>query len=261
MEGTEYRVTYFSDGFFGYGESGDFKQWTLMHFAPIAIAIIAIVLIGIFRNKLKNWKYEKDFRFIFAFVMIICEMSYFWRLIYVGPVSTYVEKSMMTRLPLQICQWTLIATTFMMMRKSKLLFSMCFFLTMSVGLLPMLMPAVITNTGPSYYRYYQYWCEHLLPVVGVYYMLFVHDFEPKWTGIPAALAMLILIAIPAIYCNSIIPEADYLYLKHDQYPMLSFLPDSPYLTLAIYCAIIIPLFAADLLIYRLVTKKKHAKAA
>ncbi len=254
MEGKVREVIYYSAGFFGYGEKGDFRQWSLAHILPILLAVAVIILIWRFREKLRTFKYEKTARFVFIFIMILCEMSYFWRLSYVGP-GTDPDKSMMGFLPLQVCQWTLIATVFMMAMESRKLFSMCFFLTMSAGLLPLFVPAVIVSTGPRYYRYYQYWCEHLLPIIGMFYMMFVHGFEAKPSGIPMTLGFLVLLALPCIYFNEHYVDAEYMYLKHSEYDMLSFLPESPYLTLLILLAAVLVLLALAYLVYGLVTGK------
>ena len=42
MDGKVREVIYFSKGFFGYGEMGNFRQWSLAHFMPIIVAIAAI---------------------------------------------------------------------------------------------------------------------------------------------------------------------------------------------------------------------------
>ncbi|MBO4388694.1 MAG: YwaF family protein [Spirochaetales bacterium] len=259
MDGIAREVIYFKSGFFGYGTLGEFKQWTPAHFLPVLVAVGLIVLVWRFKDKIRNWKYEKDLRFIFAFIMILCEMSYFWRLVYVGP-GTDPDKTMMGFLPLQVCQWTLITTVFMMMRESKKLFSLCFFLTMSAGLLPILFPAVISAMPPTYYRYYQYWGEHLLPIIGVYYMMFVHQYEPRPYGILMVLGFLFLLAVPCIYFNGKYEDAHYLYLKHGNFAMLDFLPDSIWLTGAVLVAAVLLLLGVDWLVYRLVTRKRGSAA-
>ena len=253
MDGKVREVIYFSAGFFGYGEKGDFQQWSLAHILPILLAIGAIVFIWFKKDRIREWKHERTFRFIYAFIMILCEMSYFWRLVYVGP-GTDPDKTMMSFLPLQVCQWTLICTTFMMMSESKKLFNLSFFLTMSAGILPLLFPAVISAMGPRYYRYYQYWGEHLLPIVGMFYMMFVHRYEVKPYGIPLTIGALFCLAIPCIYFNGKYEDAQYLYLKHDDYSMLDFLPDSILLTGAVLLAAVLILLGLDYLIYRLATK-------
>ena len=255
MDGKVREVIYFSKGFFGYGEMGNFRQWSLAHFLPVILAVAVIILIYRNKEKLRDWKHERTARFIYAFVMIICEMSYFWRLSYVGP-GTDPDKSMMAFLPLQVCQWTLIATTFMMMSESKKLFNLSFFLTMSAGLLPILFPAVISACGPGYYRYYQYWGEHLLPIIGMFYMMFVHGYKPKLYGIPMTIGALFILAVPCIYFNARYEDAHYLYLKHGSFAMLDFLPDSIFLTGLVLVGAVLILLSIDWFVYRLITRKK-----
>ena len=55
---------FFCDGFFGYGEKGDFQYFSFWHFLPILILITGIILTYIFREKIANSKHEKAFRFI-----------------------------------------------------------------------------------------------------------------------------------------------------------------------------------------------------
>ena len=260
MEGKVRELMYYSAGFFGYGEKGDFRQWSLAHFLPILIAIGIILLIWRYREKIRSCRHEKDIRFVFAFIMILCEMSYFWRLSYVGP-GTDPDTSMMGFLPLQVCQWTLIASVFMITRESKKLFSMCFFLTMSAGLLPLFVPAVIVSTGPSYYRYYQYWGEHLLPIIGMFYMMFVHEYRPRPYGILMVFGFLFLLAVPSIYFNNRFEDAHYLYLKHGTFAMLDFLPDSIFVTGLLLCGAVLILLGADWLVYSLITRKKRKQRA
>ena len=59
-------MIYFSEGFFGYGEMGNFKQWSLAHFAPIVFAIVAILLICKYRETLRNSKHGKTVGFIYC---------------------------------------------------------------------------------------------------------------------------------------------------------------------------------------------------
>ena len=259
MESVTFPMTYFRSGFFGLSSEVVFKPFSIAHFVPIILAVAAIILIWKKRDVIRQWKGENTFRFVYAFIMIICEMSYFWRLQYVGP-GMDDDTTMMGFLPLQVCQWTLILTTFMMMSKSKRLFSMSFFMTMSVGLLPLFVPAVISYTGPTYYRYYQFWGEHLLPIVGMFYMMFVHGFEAKPSGIPMTLGFLVLLALPCIYFNEHFEDAEYMYLKHSTYSTLNFLPESPYLTLLVLMAAVLLLLGLTYVIYGLITGKLGKKA-
>ena len=72
---------FFKDGFFGYTEKGDFKYYSIAHFVPLILMIAAICLVWRYRDRLRNWKHEENLRFWLAFVMLLAEMSYFWRLV------------------------------------------------------------------------------------------------------------------------------------------------------------------------------------
>ena len=77
-------VKFFSEGFFGYSSEKDFYMGSIWHILPIVLMIITICLIYKYRKRIKNYKYETRVRYILAFVMLIVEMSFFWRLEYVG---------------------------------------------------------------------------------------------------------------------------------------------------------------------------------
>ena len=71
---------FFREGFFGYGEKGDFQYFSFWHFLPILILIAGIILTYIFREKIANSKHEKTFRFILGCTMLLAEFGFFWRL-------------------------------------------------------------------------------------------------------------------------------------------------------------------------------------
>lgn len=212
MENAVTKVLFYKDGFFGFSEKGDFKYWSLAHFIPLILFGLVIFLIFHFREKLKNWKHEENFRFIFAFVMLMVEMSYFWRLLYVGSSEPDRVIDLLDKLPLQVCEWTCIFASFMLMKKSKALYQLCFFISFTLGVFPLLTPSVITTTGPTFYRYYQYWLEHLLPMVAILYMTFVYGYRPKLKGICLATGFMAVLTTFAMICNFNIEEANYLYL-------------------------------------------------
>ena len=56
--------------FFGIGQSEEFANFTLAHFAPIAVAVAIIILIYRFRDRIKNLKNEKAFRYTLAMILI-----------------------------------------------------------------------------------------------------------------------------------------------------------------------------------------------
>ena len=169
-------VNFYSEGFFGYSNEQDFFMGSIWHILPITLMIIAIILIHKYREKIKNFKYESSVRYILAFVMMIVEMSFFWRLLYVGNQGQ--ADTMLTYLPFQMCQWGLLICIFTITSKNQKLFSINYYITLLFASIALIYPLVITNTGPRYYRYYQFWLEHILPIISVFYLMFVHDIKP-----------------------------------------------------------------------------------
>jgi len=255
MNAVTREMTFFFGGFFGYGEKGDFKAFSLAHILPILLGIAAVLLLWKYGKRIRSWKWEKELRFGLAFLAIFCEFSYYARLMYVGNADL-PDATFMGKLPLQVCTWTLFFTAFMAMKESRGLFSVCFFLTMSTGIMPLFFPAVISSTGPGYFRYYQFWGEHLVPIILVFYMIFVHGYKVRPIGMAYALGWLLLLSVPCVLLNQNFTDASYMYLKHGSFAMLDFLPDSLWVMYLIMFSAVLVLFAITWLIYRLV--QKHA---
>ena len=238
--------TFNSDGFFGYGEVGDFKYFSFWHFLPIVLLIIAIILTYKNRIKIRNWKYEERFRYILAFTMMIVEMSYFWRLLYVG--DELGQNSLLIKLPLQVCQWSLISCIFMILSKNQKLFDICFYVCLILGTAACLTPTVIVRTGPTYYRYYQFFLEHELPICSVFYMMFVHKLKPTYKGLYFVIGLLFILALLCIYVNNHIDGANYMYLAGYKEGVdagdniINYLPKNQYVRMLTLTVIVTTLF-------------------
>lgn len=229
-------VNFFSDGFFGYSKTQDFYMGSIWHIIPIVFLIIVLIFIYKYREKIKKFKYESSVRYILAFTMMIVEMSYFWRLLYVGNQGNY--DNMMSYLPLQICQWGLIICIFTITSMNKNLFGINYYLTLLFAPIALIYPIVITSTGPTYYRYYQFWLEHILPIISVFYLMFVHNMKPQYKSIFHTLLILLPLSIISFIANSKIEEADYLYLKLN----VPFLPANPILKVIVLYVLVIMFF-------------------
>ena len=104
--------------FFGKGDTIEFENFGFSHFAPIIVAALVIFLIFKFRDKIRAFKHEKTVRLALALVMIITEMSYFWRL--VG--SPELKPNPVDHLPITVCGWAVIFGSYMLVTKSQSLF-------------------------------------------------------------------------------------------------------------------------------------------
>lgn len=231
---------FYKNGFFGYGETGDFKSLSLAHFMPIIIAIVLIVLIYKYKEEIKNSKYENTIRLVLGLICLLAEFGFYWRLIYSGPTKS-TRNDFLAYLPIQVCQWSCIFAVIMMLNKNKFFFQYCCYVCLTLGLIPLVTPVVISREGPTYFRYYQYWCEHLAPIVSVLYMYFVHNFKPKKKGMLVAYFFLYVLVFFATKANNAISEVDYLYLVGNL-SLAAYLPNNQYIRVAIISVALLPLF-------------------
>jgi uncharacterized membrane protein YwaF len=101
----------------------------------------------------------------------------------------------------------------MMMSKNKNLYSVSYFITLVFAPIALIYPTVINVTGPTYYRYYQFWLEHCMPIIAVFYMKFVHGYRPTYKGMLFSFGIIVCIGILCAFANAAFPEADYLYVS------------------------------------------------
>ncbi len=201
---------YHSEGFFGYSETPIFQYFSFAHLLPIFLLIVGIFLTYRFKDKLRAWKYEETFRTVMGALLIFNECSYYWRLLYVG--NSQDGTQMLTFLPLEVCEWTAYIAAFMLLKKNKHLYDIAFYITLTLGLIPLFTPAVIMNVGFGHFRYYSFWFEHTVPMLGVFYITFVHGWRPDFRKVYKPFAALAVLAVFAIYANLHIPDANYMYL-------------------------------------------------
>ena len=249
-----------NEGFFGYGESGDFTPFTVQHFIPLALIALCAATVVIKRRDLLAAKYERRAGYIFAFVMLLVEMSYFWRLLYVGDETG--AGSLMIKLPLQVCQWGLICAVFAITSKSPALTGINFFVTLCLTTPALFVPAVISHTGPAYYRYYQFFLEHGMPLISTVYLMAVHGIRPKYRHLWLSVGLLSLMSVPCVIANCTIPNANYMYLGNyvegSDFTVdpLSFLPEILWVRYVILFAAVTAIFHAAYFAAKLAAKPK-----
>lgn len=227
--------------FFGKGEEVEFQNFTLAHFLPILVAAATIFLISRFRRQLLAYKNEKNIRLVLALAMIITEMSYFWRLVGVPSLGA----NPVDHLPITICGWSVILSSYMLVTKNQSLFDIAYFWLFSGTVFALITPTVITYTGPTRYRYYQFWCEHLLGYVAIFYMIFVHKMRPTWRSVAKAYVAMAIMAVIAYNANQMLgPGANYLYMaKPESTPsILDILPPNFALRIAFMAGVITVMF-------------------
>ena len=243
--------------FLGEGETVEFTNFTLAHFLPILVAAAVIFLIYHYRNRIQDLKREYVFRYILAFALIISEMSYYWRLVAIPALGP----NPVDHLPITVCGWVVVFSSFLLIGKSQTLFDISYFWAFAGSIFALITPTVITYTGPTRFRYYQFWAEHLLGYVAIFYMIFVHKMRPTIKSMLKAYGGLVILAAIAYWANQLIgPGANYLFMAkpEDTPSILDILPPNFALRLLIMAAAVTVLFVVAYLPWYIMDKKKAA---
>ena len=245
--------------FFGQGENVEFKNFTLAHFLPILLAAGVIYLTYRFRKNIALSKHESKFRYILAFALIISEMSYYWRLVGIPSLGP----NPVDHLPITVCGWSVVMCSYMIIGKSQALFDISYFWLFSGTIFALITPTVITYTGPTRFRYYQFWAEHTLGYIAVFYMIFVHKMRPTVrSAVKSYIAMAILAVIA--YCfNLMLPGANYLFMARPESTssVLDILPPNFALRLCVMAGAITLLFFVAYLPWLLKDRKAKKVSA
>lgn len=246
--------------FLGEGTTEEFANFTLAHFLPILILVGVILLIRHFRGALRRSKHEEKLRYLLAFMLIISEMSYYWRLIAIPSLGP----NPVDHLPITVCGWAVVFCSYMVIGKSQTLFDISYFWLFAGSIFALITPTVITYTGPSRFRYYQFWLEHTLGYVAIFYMIFVHGMRPTIKSAAKSYVALIVLALVAYWANALIgPGANYLFMAkpEDTPSILDILPPNHALRILIMAAAVTALYAVAYLPWYLKDRKAKKEVA
>ena len=199
--------------FFGEGTQTEFSIFTLAHFLPVLLMIGCILLIYYKRDALKKSKHEETLRYVMAFALIISDMSYYWRLV---GAADLLNPGPIENLPIGVCGWTAIFCSYLVIGKKQTLFDICYFWLLSGSLFALLTPTPLTFTGPTRFRYYQFWLAHTLGYIAIFYMIFVHGMRPTVKSAIKSFGALLVMAAVAYWVNAMIPGANYLYMARPE---------------------------------------------
>ena len=240
--------------FFGQGDQIEFANFSLAHFLPIIVMVLVILLIRRYRDQIRQYRKEANLRYLLAFALIITEMSYYWRLVGVPSLNP----NPVDHLPITVCGWVVILSSYMIVGKSQTLFDIVYFWLFSGTIFALITPTVISYTGPTRFRYYQFWLEHTLGYVALFYMIFVHNMRPTFRSMFKSYGVLLAMGAIAFAANRLLgPGANYLFLAkpEDTPSILDILPPNFLLRLLVMVLAVSTMFFVSYLPWYLKDRK------
>ena len=182
----------------------EFIEFGIYHFIPIAIIIIGVLLIYLFRNILKEYKHEKRVRYTLGALGIISEISlHLW--IFLNGNWTAREN-----LPIGLCAFSLFLGIYVMFTKSYKVFEFAYFWAVG-GVISILFPDILY--GPDRFRYYQYVFGHSIFFFMFMYMMFLHSYIQTFKSFKKSFIMLLVLVLVVIIPVNQIFETNFMYLR------------------------------------------------
>lgn len=240
--------------FFGAGSEPEFSLFTPAHFVPVLAMLFAIWWIRKKQDAIRDSRHEVKIRYILAFALVIADMAYYWRL----AAAPWLSGGPVDSLPLGVCGWAAIFCSFMLVGKCQSLFDISYFWLLSGSVFALLTPTPLTYTGPTRFRYYQFWADHTLGYVAIFYMIFVHKMRPTVRSAVKSYAALVAMCVVAYWVNSMIPGANYLFLARPEAApsVLDILPPNFFLRTAIMAVVVTAMYGLAYLPWYLQDRKK-----
>lgn len=192
--------------FFKFSTEQEFFYYTAPHFIPIILMCIVIYLLYRFQDQIRNWKHEENLRFGLAIFVILMHFTFFWHFILID------EATAARNLPITVCGWAIIFSSFMLFTKKQVFFDIVYFFVLAGSINALITPGVLFYAGPLRYRYYQFWLDHTFIFINVFYMIFVLNYRVSLKSLRNSFIALLVLAGVAVLANSTIEGANYLYL-------------------------------------------------
>ncbi|XMB85951.1 YwaF family protein [Mycoplasmatota bacterium WC44] len=221
------------------------------------ISIISLTFLIIkFRDRLKNYRYEKILRYSFIVFMIILEVIFhIWTYVYLAKYSLTSYLFEYSMIPFHVCALSLWLIIIIGFNKSQKLFKFTFFISIMGPLLTIFGGSV--DFSYDRFRYWHFYQEHINTFILAIYMMYVHDLKiEKGDWLKAFQVLAVLAVILALPLN-IFLGTDFMYIYNYAHSPFEIISNK---VLALIAAIILVVVFFRLIEYIFVdlkSKRKH----
>ncbi len=171
-----------------------FEAFSLLHILLFILIIAGIILIYLFRKKIRVLKNERKI------AMGIAGFAFFWEIgLYVWKIA-HGAREWNELLPIGLCAFTLFVGIFALFFKKYSLFEIGYFWTWG-ALASVLFPDI--SYSIDRYRFYQYMIGHMSFFFMYIYMIFVYKWYPTWKSWRKSVITLVTITIVLIIISNL----------------------------------------------------------
>jgi len=204
-----------------------FRPLGLSHLGPIALFVVANVLIVVFRARIRDTALDGALRALVAGLLLANELGLsLWRI-------RHRLWSVQTSLPLHLCGVSVVLGAAMLLSRSFLLFELTYFWAMGGALQGLLTPDVEGWDFPTF-RWATTFISHGLIVTANLYMVFVLGMRPTYASYLKSMAAVNVYGVATLLVNRAL-GANYGFLcrKPDQPTLIDLLGPWPWYLLSL----------------------------
>lgn len=177
----------------------------IWHLIQIALSALVIFFIVFYKDKLKNMKYEKEFRYGVAIFAFVLEISiHIWNI-------AHNNWHFPHNLPFHLCALSLFFAVYVFITKNEKFFYVVYFWAFG-AVLSVLFPDM--EFGPDRFRYWQFFIAHMMFMWMNLYMIFVHGFNPTFKHFLRSSLILFLLATGIMLPFNILTGENFWFLMH-----------------------------------------------
>lgn len=182
------------------------SDFDMLHISVILFFAIAIILTIIFKNKIRESKHEKVFRYTVTFLAIAFELAY---KIWYGVTSQ--GRLIEDYLGLDLCAISLYLVWVLMFTNKKWVFKLVYFF--SIGAIVSLLVPNMHGFGPDHFRFYHYFYVHGFIVWAPIYYIAVHGYTIRFKDYLIAIGVILPLSLIVMGVDFLI-NANYMFLHH-----------------------------------------------
>jgi hypothetical integral membrane protein (TIGR02206 family) len=184
-----------------------FVLFSMSHLTAIFFMLILILLLYMYRNKYSR-RVKEGVRWGLIISLAVGEL--FFHIWY----SVNDMWSLSINLPFQLCSISIYLCIFMLVTKSRTLFEIAFFSSMTGAFIAMITPELFF--GFPHVRYFQFFLVHAAIVLSCMYMVWMEGYMVTFSSLLKSFFSLNLIAL-AVYGINVFLGSNYMFLSHKPY--------------------------------------------
>lgn len=186
-----------------------FNEYDFSHLMVFVFLAFLILITIIFRKAIRRWPYERLFRYITVWLVIVFELSYkVWIFIKTGDIFGDVINLDLCAISLYLSWWMFLTKN----EKTREQLSKYVYLY-GLGALAAYMIPTFGHYGPDHFRFYDYFITHGFIMWSGIYVLFVYGYTIEFKAVKKAYLYL-LAMVPVNMGLNFLFDSNFMFLNH-----------------------------------------------